>query len=250
MIIHAHKICQVYYDDINFDTLQVRRDFPSLQTWAANLSGVLLNQSFRHERMKNNTEQEFPHVNQHIFNNENYNSMQNVAISSQCEESRLNNDETPPKNNRIGNQTALNFLNDSLPNTPHNVHIIHALRTYRDEITQRLSLENPYHRKTITHNNNKLSLRFILQQLISSRYLFFDEIIALLYTLPFKSDDLDGQTSDINDVIRIIRDENGKHTCSIPYIKTNNDDFNDSQASIDSNLPSRVSCQKPNRSAD
>jgi hypothetical protein len=94
------------------------------------------------------------------------------------------------------------------------------------------------------HNNNKLSLRFILKQLISSRYLFFDEIIALLYTLPYKSDDLDGQTSDINDVIRIIRDDDGKH--SIPYIKTNND----SQASIDSNLPSRVSCQKPNRSAD
>jgi hypothetical protein len=34
-------------------------------------------------------------------------------------------------------------------------------------------------------------------------YIHFNKMISLLYTLPFKHDDLDAQTSDINDVIRI-----------------------------------------------
>jgi hypothetical protein len=57
-------------------------------------------------------------------------------------------------------------------------------------------------------------------------------------------------------IIRTIRDNNGQHTCWIPCIdfnadsKTNNADLNNSQGSINSDLPSKVSCQKPNHSAD
>jgi hypothetical protein len=34
-------------------------------------------------------------------------------------------------------QTPLHYLKDILPDTPHNIYIIHALRRYRDEMTHR-----------------------------------------------------------------------------------------------------------------
>ena len=75
-------------------------------------------------------------------------------------------------------------------------------------------------------------------------------MIALLYTLPFKYGDLDDQTSDINDIIRIIRDDDGEHGCCTPYITTNSDSFNHSQASIKCRSPRRVSNLGLHRSCD
>ena len=72
----------------------------------------------------------------------------------------------------------------------------------------------------------------------------------LLYTLPFKFDGLDAQTSDINDIIRIIREDKVTNSYSIPYITTNNENFNNSQSSVKRSSPSKVSNQKSYRSCD
>lgn len=69
----------------------------------------------------------------------------------------------------------------------------------------------------------------------------------LLYTLPFKFDDLDAQTSDI---IRIIREDKVTNSYSIPYITTNNENFNYSQSSVKRSSPSKVLNRKSYRSCD
>jgi hypothetical protein len=222
---------------------QVSRDFPSLTTWTGNLSGVLLNQSFRHERARTNIGEASLHDNFQIGNNANNATIQMQGRSSPSAENSANS-------GVVLHQTPLHYLKDILPDTPHNIYIIHALRRYRDEMTHRLFQENPHHRSTESYTNNKKALWFLLKQLTLPNYIYFNQIIALLYTLPFKCDDLDGQTSDINDTIRIIRDDNGEHSCCIPYITTNSETFNDSQASIICRSPRRVSNLGLHRSCD
>ena len=134
---------------------------------------------------------------------------------------RQNNDinnhiEVNHENSRdVANETHFHYLKNILPETPHNIHIRHALRQYRDEMSQRILHENPYNASTESYNNNKISLRFLLKQLSSSECLYFKQMSDLLYTLPFKFDDLDAQTSDINDIIRIIREDKVTNSYSI-----------------------------------
>lgn len=196
-----------------------------------------MNQSFRRERTRNNITQEL----QDEVNENNSSESDNKTTS-------FEGNRPPSAIKRF--ESVYHFIKDSMPETTHNIHIIHALRNYRDQMTERLLNENPYHKSTESYENNKISIRFLLKHLTTPDYKFYKEMNDLLHTMPLKYDDLDGQTSDINDVIRIIREDSGEQSPTIPYLTTNNEMFNNSQASVKHSAPGTVSSSKPQRSID
>ena len=83
----------------------------------------------------------------------------------------------------------------------------------------------------VNYINNGRSFRYILRQLSSNEMEFHDITMLLLYALPSKRLDMEGQISDINDVIRHIREQSSVTKLSINYIKMFDTEFDNSQQS-------------------
>ena len=87
---------------------EVSRDFPSLEIWTQNLSGVSLNLAFRHERARNNIGQELQEENNDMRNNDRDTPRQNNDINNHIEVNHVNNRD-------VANETHFEYLKNILP---------------------------------------------------------------------------------------------------------------------------------------
>ena len=228
------------------EDFQVCNDFPGLKVWEANMTAGMLNLCFRHEKVKSNLEK------------------LRLKDKEKDENSEEKEDvEVDINKNEIDNQEEANFvgrsshqkISDEFPQVPHNVLIAESLREFMEIFTMKLVEENPNFRTTDTYRNNKKSLRFILEQLCSSRFSFHDEICSTLYAFPLRSADSYGQVSNINECIRIVRSLGSGELTLLPYVKTDDENFDDSQDTLGSNTQGQVHnnnviINKPTRSSD
>jgi hypothetical protein len=144
---------------------------------------------------------------------------------------------------------------DEFPQVPHHVIITETVRQFSDALTIKLRSEIPNFRGTDIYKNNKKSLRFILEQLSSSNFVFHNELCSTLYVFPLKNTQILNQVSNINDGIRIIRHLSNGQLKFLPYVKINDEDFDNSQDTVTSNSQEQVenttvSAIKPTRSCD
>ena len=119
-----------------------------------------LNLAFRHERARVNIQQDFQEENIDIINNESATSIQRNELLNQPKQHHQISRE-------IAHESPLHFLKSILPDTPHNIYIVHAIRQYNNEMSRRLNTEDSYYKTTESYRNNKISLRFLLNKLVS-----------------------------------------------------------------------------------
>lgn len=228
------------------EDFQVCDDFPDLNVWTANLSAAMLNLCFRHESSRSNLEKEVLKRNEESKNEEEENDM-----GEDMNQHGYNGQEGIYRVNR----SIHNLILDEFPQVPHHVIITETVRQFGDALTIKLRSEIPNFSSTDIYRNNKKSLRFILEQLSSSKFVFHNELCSALYVFPLKSTQILNQVSNINDGIRIIRHLSNGQLKFQPYVKINDEDFDNSQDTVTSNSQEQVenttvSATKSTRSCD
>ena len=228
------------------EDFQVCNDFPGLKVWEANMTAGMMNLCFRHEKVKSNLEK------LRLKSKEkDENSEEKYGVKVDINENEIDNQEEANSVERSSHKK----IRDEFPQVPHHVLIAESLREFIEIFTMKLVEENPNFRTTDTYRNNKKSLRFILEQLCSSKFYFHNEICSTLYAFPLRSTDSYGQVSNINDCIRIIRSLGSGALKYLPYVKTDDESFDDSQDTLGSNSQGQVHdtniiINKPTRSSD
>ena len=145
---------------------QVCNDFPDLSVWEANMTAGALNLCFRHEKSKSNLEK------LRLKKNEN-------GEEKDDGEETINEHENNEQNVfNYDRRSVHRIIRDEFLQVPHNVLIAESLIQFIDSFTIRLVEENPNFRTTDTYRNNKKSLRFVLEQLCSSKFTFHDAEIG------------------------------------------------------------------------
>jgi hypothetical protein len=136
------------------------------------------------------------------------------------------------------NEDAFSKLRNDFPNTPHPVFIAEALRGIMKSLKKNIHVRHPFFKGSVNYKNNGISIRYILNQLASNTMEFYDLIVLLLYALPSKCNDLEEQVSNVNDVIRHIREKLPIMKKTINYIKMCESEFDSSQESYASSQES------------
>ena len=231
------------------EDFQVCNDFPDLSVWEANMTAGVLNLCFRHEKSKSNLEK--LRLKKKGGTDINENSEEKGDVEEDINEHEYNEQNESNDDRR----SVHRIITDEFPQVPHNVLIAESLRQFIHSFTIWLVEENPDFKTTDTYKNNKKSLRFVLEQLCSSKFFFHDEACSILHAFPLKSNDKNGQVSNINDCIRTIRNLGSGELKCPPYVKTNFSYFDNSQDALDSNSQkqvnyTQVNTNNPTRSCD
>ena len=231
------------------EDFQVCNDFPGLSVWEANMTAGALNLCFRHEKSKSNLEKLRLEKKNEKDKNENSEEKDDV-------EEGINEYEKNEQNEADYDRRRVHrMITDEFPQAPHHILIAESLRQFIDSLTTKLVEENPNFRTTDTYRNNKKSLRFVLEQLSSSRFAFHHEVCSILYAFPLKSTDTNFQVSNINDCIRTIRNLGSGELKFLPYVKTNFACFDNSQDTLGSDsqkqvYDTKINTNKSTRSCD
>ena len=85
------------------------------------------------------------------------------------------------------------------PNTPHNILIIQKIREIRTSLNEVLMQNDPYFKTSNTYENNKISFRFLIDQLMLPSKMFHVRLTTLRYALVVKDDDIKSQINDCHD---------------------------------------------------
>ena len=119
-----------------------------------------------------------------------------------------------------------------LPETPTNILISEVLKIIAMNLKVYLTEGNSNFKNSDTYLVNKSTLRKLLSMLSCEDGVHFKLLCTSLLPLLVADDNLVAQVSQINDVVRLIRHHPITPYKSIMYIKVNNLDFDNSQASI------------------
>lgn len=172
------------------ENFEVCNNFPTLNVWAANMSGAMLNLCFRHESSRESL------VRAKLKQTErNTSKEEKDEIEEEFDQQRYNEEE---EINPIGMSNHRMIIKE-FPQVPHHVIIAESLREFMNTLTIKLINQNPDFRSTAAYKNNKQSVRFILEQSCSQRFVFHNELCTTLYTFPLKYPNIYRQVSNIND---------------------------------------------------
>ena len=180
------------------NNFEVNSDFSSTMTWESNLRAASHNLCFCHTGERQS----------------------NIVLES--------------KNNVLSlplNKDDFSNLRNDFPNTPHLVFIAEALRSVIKSLKKQKYVRHRHFKGSVNYINNGISFRYIINQLANITGELHDLTVLLLYPLPSKCNDLLEQISNINDVIRNIREKMPLIKRTIHYIKMYDSEFDASQES-------------------
>lgn len=218
----------------NYD---IARNFPTIRAWESKMSSVENKLCFRHIRNNESVENEKNNIN-------NVNRQQfNHNVNNE-------NDHPIPNDNdtnliRPSHMSITSQILEKFPNTTHNILIIQQIREIKVSLNNILSQNDEHYKERRIYKNNKISLRFLIDQLSNPNNAFHEMLTILLYTIVVKNCDIMSQISDCNDGLRTVRETSSCYS-HIQNLKINDPNFDLSQDSV----PKNTSSSKPSRTND
>ena len=194
------------------DNYDIATDFPTIREWEMKMSGAEHKLCFRHIRKSDSME------NGKKNDNEN---------DEQVHKAKNNNNN---ENELVSGKSLTSYLLTQFPNTTHNILIIEKIRETKKSLTYKLIQNDPYHKISNTYKVNKMSFRFLIDQLFKTKR--FTLCLLRYYIRLLRKG-------------RTVRDTSTCHP-HIHKIKINDADYDLSQESI----PKTPSNIKPKRSID
>ena len=225
---------------IEYEDYDISTDFPTIREWEMKMSGVENRLCFRHIRNNESVETE-----KNKNNRIGIERIKKVNNNDNCENDHISrNQDDNSLSQHLGKSTTTVILTH-FPNTAHNILIIEKIREIRKSLNSMLVKNDQNFKTSNTYKNNKISFRFLIDQLSLPSKMFHAVLTTLLYAIVIKDDDIKSQVNDCNDGLRTVRDTSPCHS-HIQNIKIDDPDYDLSQESI----PKKTSQSKPIRSAD
>ena len=199
---------------VQHDNYDIAVDFPTIREWEKQMSGAEHKLCFRHIRKSDSVE-----------NGKNKNDNENNGRMHRA------NDDDNHENYLPSGKSTTSVLLTQFPNTTHNILIIEKVREIKESLDIKLIQNDPHYKTSNVYENNKISFRFLIDQLSLPDKTFHTVLTTLLYAIVTKDDDIKSQINDCNDGLRTVRDSSPCHS-HIHNIKINDPDYDLSQESI------------------